>query len=1232
MMTVAVILVPLMTAAWIAAVQPPGSLDAPSRDLSSIYWPMVGRGPDHHSAGAPAVRGILDPVVKWTRNTTSLGAVGARIDENIFFDDVPSHSLFGIVESNETHIRIREGETGTLVWELDARKIDGRTANTLHVSPALADTDSDGRVEVLVYVRDVNQFRMALFEPKITKNATGYHWSSQNYINERIWITIEGSTGIEQSSSPVLHDISGDNVEDVIIGSGNNLIAFWGNNGTLMWVLEIGPIGETLSTPALYLGAGALKRIVVNSLSPTLQTMRTTVVNFNGDHLTNLTVALGSPLPYAYPGLITMPVVGDVTGDGILDILVSYTSRSGAGRIIVYTYSLTTQATITGIQGYLESTPALGDIDGDGDKEVFLHSWYTTTLNNWIRMACYDLLDQGTITVSTLWTRDQLTTGIEPSLETSPLLCDLDEDSTLDVVHFANRRAYAVSSAGANLWNLSIPQLPPGQNWFQGLIGDLGRDDFTDIFVDGFLISQKVVDLSVKEPHGENIYLSDPDPVEGSPVTINCVVQNRGTAPASDVVVLFIDTPIQQPSMERMIGYSTIPQVVTTAEATITWVPEVAGNHSITIEVDPNSTILETNELNNGASINFEVGEAYGDLTVHGILLFRGDGKRTRTGENQVRLVEGDPSNITVQVENIGEKWIDGAALDIYVDGSPPHSGAENVEIGRVDVDEIVNISIVWTPEGIPDGEADRDFTISATIKTPPEVDELDLTNNFAFNTTNVKNRTPVGGFDLEGTVYDQGGEPEPDVRVKAEIARTALELEDTTNSNGLYSIYLPETEYLDGDVLDLYAHKDLNWAEGNLRIYSEDGTGIRDLDLTDIPTLSITLSVDGPTEFQVMPRTDYTFNFVVENSGNIPGNVTIDRVKEGNSTLSSGDFSISPNEFNLGPGQSITAALRFNVPPEEVPGTESILTISGTLTGDGTDISSIQYRFITGRSARVYYEFNSEKNVTLNANDNEPAVFRIYLLNKGNVDAEYNISTGSTLSEYASIDDPVGTLRPSVSKQVQVTLLIEDDVDRVIGTIDLRTSGVPKKVSWEIRIDREFPNLQADDVIRVGDEDMVLGDTISLLGTVRNTGKVFASDVVCTFYQGDTIIGTTQIKELGPEEEATLSPVSWSPDTIGVKEVRLVIDPDDLVREEDEEDNEATRTFSFYPDISISSATLEPESPEQGGEVRAKVVLKNLGNAPVKRGFDLIIRIEGAQGEELASKEYDMDLLTTSS
>jgi len=1206
--------------------------DIGNMDLSSIYWSMIGRGPDHNSAGTPGSRGILDPVVKWSRNTTSLGAVGARFDNNVIFEGIASHPLFGIVESNDTHLRIREGETGILVWELDVRKIDGRTTNLLRVSPALADTDGDGEVEILVQIRDVNQFRIALFEPRITKNQTGFHWSSLNHVEERKWLSIEGSMGIEQSSSPVLHDISGDGIEDVLIGSGNNLIALWGNNGTLMWFLEIGPIGETLSTPALYLGSGALKRIVINSLGPTLQTMRTTLVNFNGDHLTNITVALGSPLPYAYPGSITMPVIGDVTGDGVLDILISYTSRSGAGRVVVYTYSLTTQATITGIQGYIESTPSLGDVDGDGDKEVFLHSWYTTTLNNWIRMACYDMIDQGTITVSTLWTKDQLTTGIEPSLETSPLLCDLDEDSTLDAVFFANRRVYAVSSGGSNLWNLSIPALPPTQGWFQGIIGDLGRDEFTDIFVDGLMISQKVVDLSVKEPHGENIYLSDPDPVEGSPVTINCVVQNRGTAPAVDVVVLFIDTPIEQPSMERIIGYSTIPQVVTTAEANIGWVPEIAGNHSITIEIDPNSTILETNEINNGASINFRVGQAFGDLTVHDILLFRGDGKRARDGEDPVRLVEEDPSTITIQVENIGEKWIEGGTVDILVDGSPPHSGAENIETGLIEIGEMVNISIDWTPEGLPEGEEEKMFTISAIIKTPTGVNELDQTNNFAFNTTRVKNRTPVGGFDLEGTVYDQGGEPESDVRVKAEIVRASLELEDTTNTNGLYSIYLPRTDYLDGDVLDIYAHKGLNWAEGGIRVYSEDGTGVLDLELTDIPTLSITLSVDGPTEFQVMPRTDYTFNFVVENTGNIPGNVTIDRTKEGNSTMDKGDFSISPNEFELDPGQSITAALRFSVPPEEAPGTISILTISGTLLGNGTDVSLIQYRFTTGRSVRVYYEFNSEKNVTLNANDNEPALFRIYLLNKGNVDADYNISVGSTLADHASIEDPEGTLPPSASRQVLVTVLIEDEIDRVIGTIDLRTSGVPKKVSWEIRIDREFPNLQADEGIMLGDEDVVLGDTISLLGTVMNTGKVLATDVMCAFYEGDILIGTTDIDEIGPDEELTLSPVSWTPGTIGVKEVRLVIDPDDLVKEEDEEDNSATRTFSFYPDISISSATFEPDSTEQGGEVRATVVVKNLGNAPLKRGFTLAIRTGGEQGEELATKDYDMDLPTGNS
>jgi hypothetical protein len=253
-----------------------GGGDGPM-DLSNIYWPMIGKDPYHTSSGSSAARGLMDPVVTWSGNTTSLGSVSADISPNVVFDGIDPIEVFGIVESNGTHVRVHDGDSGVSIWELDVRSIEGRATNRLRASPAISDIDSDGKVEIVVFIWDVNEFQIGIFEPVINRNATEYSWSQSNYFDERIWLSILLPAGPDIESSPILFDISDDGVEDIIVGSGNILYSFFGNNGTLMWYQEIGSIGETLSTPAIFPGSGSARRVVVNSILPSQQNIRTTL-------------------------------------------------------------------------------------------------------------------------------------------------------------------------------------------------------------------------------------------------------------------------------------------------------------------------------------------------------------------------------------------------------------------------------------------------------------------------------------------------------------------------------------------------------------------------------------------------------------------------------------------------------------------------------------------------------------------------------------------------------------------------------------------------------------------------------------------------------------------------------------------------------------------------------------------------------------------------------------------
>ncbi|MEA3559036.1 MAG: CARDB domain-containing protein, partial [Candidatus Thermoplasmatota archaeon] len=1061
---------------------------------------------------------------------------------------------------------------------------------------------------------------VALFEPIIIRNSTGFHWSQSNYYDERVWLSISANRNVIEEdtlseSSPILMDISGDGKEDIIVGSGNMIYTFFGNNGTLDWFLEIGPLGEDVSTMAFYNGAGATKRIVVNSITTTGQSLRTTVVNLDGDHLKNISLPLGSPLPYPYAGIVPMPVIGDVTGDGELDIIVTYPSRPGSGKIIVYSYSLIEVVTISGILGTLEAPPSLGDVDSDGDLELFVHSRYATT-SFWIRMMCYDIVENGgDLSASALWTRDGVI-NLNTRLFSSPLVCDLNEDDAPDGIFIGHGRIYCISSTGQRLWNLTIQDQSEG---FQGVVGDLGTDDFSDIYIDGKMISQQVVDLSVKKPWSTSIYLSGLDPVDGRETTINCLLQNVGTSPARDVDVSFLDS---LDGHEVLIGTILVPEIDTTVEVSTHWTPEGAGNHTITVVIDPNQTIIETDETNNEGSHFFTVGEAFGDLTVHDIKFLRGDGEEVSTK----RLVEGDPSTIMVQVANIGEKTMDGARVGATVNGTTvPGGGA--VPVGSVPIGEIVNVSISWVPPEVPDTTLGTEFLIEVAIDTSG-LDDLDPSNNFGSNSTRVKSKEPIAGYEIRGTVYGPEDSAEEDVTVTATNMRTSESLDDDTNANGAYAIFFPQTDYLEGEEVQLYAQKGSMWAETLIKLYSEDGTSNTLMNLSDIPTLSLDLSIDGPDEMEVMPGIEYGIRIKASNNGNIPGNLSLGKEISGNSTMSSGDFVIMPDSMLLSPGEIEDVELRFTVPLGELPGREIVFTIMGEMSGNSSIVKEqLILTFTIGRSSKVYHEFRGEKNVTLDANDIFSVRFPVYLTNIGNVEISYNLSVDEDLEEYSEFVDQDGVLRPEDSVLAEVIITYIGTDDRLRGDITLLTSGKPSSVSWQVTIDLEFPNLEVDQLISRSDPNAILGAPVTLLGTVRNVGNLHVKDIYCAFYANDQLIGGTTIDELEAGQTAVIDDVMWTPEGTGDKVVRFEIDPGNDLTEEDEGDNSASTTFSYYPDLSIAQLNMEPHVVSYHDEVTVTVSVKNIGNADIERGFGLEIRSGSKEGDILASEEYDVDV-----
>ncbi len=97
-----------------------------------------------------------------------------------------------------------------------------------------------------------------------------------------------------------------------------------------------------------------------------------------------------------------------------------------------------------------------------------------------------------------------------------------------------------------------------------------------------------------------NITFSTTTPVEGQTITINATISNTGSSQATNVKVQFLDD-------DQEIGNTTITiPADSSRNTTINWKNQI-GKNNLTVKVDPDNSVDESNETNNNASTIFNV-------------------------------------------------------------------------------------------------------------------------------------------------------------------------------------------------------------------------------------------------------------------------------------------------------------------------------------------------------------------------------------------------------------------------------------------------------------------------------------------------------------------------------------------------------------------------------------------------------------------------------------------------
>jgi outer membrane protein assembly factor BamB len=377
--------------------------------------------------------------------------------------------------------------TPPLLWKY-------RTEGTVTSSPALADVDGNGELDIIFGSGDSKLYA--------ANGKTGaLLWTFQ--------------TGGVIDSSPAIGDLDGDGTPDVLIGasSGRNcyLYAIIGENGSLLWKYKISD-GLDLSSPVVSDLDGDGKLEVAFGI--TARDPNFFVLNGeDGSVLWEFSTKISL--------LGTSPAVGDLNGDGKLNIAFQSEFNPTFGSEIYMLDGLTGSLLWTRnmTENVDMSSPSLYDINNDGKLDIIVGSgddhmyalngedgaviWkYKTPGNIWSSPALGDIDLDGQVEVifgSTHGEKVYALDGEDGSLRwayktphaggySSPALGDLDGDNRLDVVVGRwDGKLHAINGDdGSGLWTYQTA----GGVVSSPALGDVDGDGALEIVVgseDGWL-------------------------------------------------------------------------------------------------------------------------------------------------------------------------------------------------------------------------------------------------------------------------------------------------------------------------------------------------------------------------------------------------------------------------------------------------------------------------------------------------------------------------------------------------------------------------------------------------------------------------------------------------------------------------------------------------------------------------------------------------------------------------
>lgn len=359
------------------------------------------------------------------------------------------------------------GSSWAVVWsrqtnlDIEAANPPTRTQdNNIRSSPAVADLDGNGRLEIVIGVGgDVhsanpadkrnggilvythissNPWQFSLIASRSPDGTSGWPQPCKDEVGGDPGCGYCRPDGFWDGvwPTPALGDIDGDgDLEIVYLGIDRFLYA-WHHDGRLVngWPINL-PVDGGLSSPALGdLDLDGLPEIVVGTMSPPtpeLSWKEATLWAVNGD----ATMVLGFPVR-AEQILLSSPALGDIDRDGRLEIVIASGYGTPGRQNLVYAWNHDG----TPVPGWpvealgasvVMAPPALGDIDNDGEIEIVVGCGNGYQPNSCDKLYAWN--PNGTPVNGFPLSLSSRMSGFT-AMPYSPVLADIDADGTVEIL------------------------------------------------------------------------------------------------------------------------------------------------------------------------------------------------------------------------------------------------------------------------------------------------------------------------------------------------------------------------------------------------------------------------------------------------------------------------------------------------------------------------------------------------------------------------------------------------------------------------------------------------------------------------------------------------------------------------------------------------------------------------------------------------------------------------------